>query len=119
MRLRASGAGSSSLDGRPERLLIERDDDPPVQALGAEVARPGAADRTGGGMAFVDLGDGPEGVLNLVADAPKLVEGALVAVEVRSQARRGKGATLKRLGAAAADVGLLTARSWASRSDSR
>ena len=54
--------GVVTLDGRPERLLIARDADEPVQALGARlVARVRAVDRANA-LAFLDLGVGPDGV---------------------------------------------------------
>lgn len=89
--------GVVTRDGRPERLLIERDGDASVQALGAQVAGQIRRVDPTAALAFVDLGEGPDAVINLAADLPPPVEGALVAVEIRSQARRGKGATVRRL----------------------
>lgn len=43
------------------------------------------------GTAFLDLGHGSETLLNLTGDALRLTEGALIAVEITSPARRGKG----------------------------
>jgi hypothetical protein len=89
------GAGETrgvvTLDGRPERLLIVRDGDVPVQALGARVvARIRALDRANA-LAFLDMGAGPDAVLNLTKEAGPLTEGQAVEVEVRSEARRDKG----------------------------
>ena len=54
-----------TLDGRPERLLIARDGDLPSQAVGAQVvARVRKLDRALA-IAFLDLGEGPDAVLNL------------------------------------------------------
>lgn len=85
-----------TLRGRPERLLVERDGEPETAKLGAVVAaRVRRIDRALG-MAFLDLGEGPEAV----APAGKLVEGGSVVVEVTAEARRGKGPGLRLLGPA-------------------
>ena len=88
------------LDGRPERLLIERSDDAAVQRLGARgVARVRRIDR-GLASAFLDLGEGPEAILPLTGEAASLAEGAAVEVEIAAEARRGKGAVARLVGAA-------------------
>ena len=100
--------GVVTLDGRPERLLIGRDGDIACQALGAEaVGRIRKVERQLA-LAFVDLGEGPDGVLNLRPDTARLVEGQAVRVEVRSEARAGKGASLRLLGEAEGPPRLLT-----------
>jgi Ribonuclease G/E len=87
--------GVVTLDGRPERLIIVRDDDLACQALGAEmVGRVRKLERQLA-IAFVDLGEGPDGVLNLRPEMPRLAEGQAVRVEIRSEARAGKGAQLR------------------------
>jgi Ribonuclease E/G family len=97
--------GVVTLDGRPERLLIARDGDPPVQALGARVVgRIRAVDRASA-LAFLDLGDGPDAVLNVTRETGagaggRLAEGQALQVEIRSEARRGKGASVRLIGAA-------------------
>ncbi|MEO8925651.1 MAG: ribonuclease E/G, partial [Caulobacteraceae bacterium] len=92
--------GVVSLDGRPERLLIVRDGDLAVQALGAKViARISRIERAAG-LAFLDLGEGPDGVLNLTPEIGRLTEGAAVEVEIRSEARDDKGASARFLTAA-------------------
>ena len=92
--------GVVTLDGRPERLLLARDDDPACQALGAEViGRVRKLERTLA-LGFVDLGEGPDGVLNLRPEMGRLTEGQAVRVEVRSEARGGKGAALRLIGEA-------------------
>jgi Ribonuclease G/E len=84
-----------TLDGRPERLLIVRDDDPPNQRLGARlVARVAHIDRTMA-SAFLDLGDGPQGLAPL---KPGVSEGAAVEVEIVTEARSGKGPLVQLLG---------------------
>jgi Ribonuclease G/E len=83
---------------QPERLLIARRGDAQVQALGAiAVGRVTAVDRAAE-LAFVDLGEGPPGVVNLTRETGRLVEGAAIEVQVRAEARSGKGANLRWLG---------------------
>lgn len=92
--------GVVTLDGRPERLLIARTDDPPAQALGARsVARVRRIERVLA-SAFLDIGEGPEAILPLTGDAKALAEGATVEIEVIAEARRGKGAVVRVIGAA-------------------
>ena len=79
------------LDGRPERLLIERQGEAPRAELGARlVGRLGPATT---GRAFVDLPMGPAGVLRL-GDAV-LSQGASAEVEVVAEAQGGKGPRLR------------------------
>ncbi len=105
------GAGESrgvvTLDGRPERLLIVRDGDLAAQALGARVvARVRALDRANA-LAFLDLGQGPDAILNLTKDSGRLVEGQAIEVEIRAEARRGKGASARLVGPAEGQPRLL------------
>jgi len=113
--------GVITLDGRPERLLIARDGDPQVQALGARVnARVRRIER-GLGSAFLDLGEGPDALLPLTGHAKGLTEGAAVEIEVAAEARRGKGAVARLLGPGQGAPALLAAgpavadqlRTWA------
>jgi Ribonuclease G/E len=90
--------GVVTLDGRPERLLISRDGDVAGQALGAEVVGRVRKVERQLALAFVDLGGGTDGVLNLRPEMARLVEGQAVRVEVRSEARAGKGASLRLIG---------------------
>jgi Ribonuclease G/E len=90
--------GVVTLDGRPERLLIERDGDRAGQALGARlVARVRRVDKSAG-LAFLDLGGGPDGVLNLTAETGRVAEGSAVEIEIRSEARGDKGAAATFIG---------------------
>jgi len=101
--------GVVTLDGRPERLLIHRDGDLAVQALGARVAgRVTRVDRSSA-IAFLSLGEGPDGVLNLSPEVGPLHEGQTVEVEIRSEARASKGATLRLIGQAEGEPRLLEA----------
>ena len=77
------------LDGRPERLLIAREGEPPAAELGARyVGRVGVR---AGRRVFVQLPHGPDGVASAPEPAP---EGAAVEVEVVAEARDGKGPRL-------------------------
>ena len=87
--------GVVTLDGRPERLLLQRLDDPPEAPAGARyVARLARIDRTLAG-AFVELGDGVQALLALAGPAKGLAEGAVVEVEVVAEARNGKLALVR------------------------
>ena len=86
--------------GRSERLVIERETDLAVQRLGARlVARVHSVDR-GQALAFVDLGEGPDAVLNLGPGVGPIVDGGWAEVEVRAENRREKGARVRWLGEA-------------------
>ena len=86
------------LDGRPERLLIERDGEGPDAPLGARFV--GRVTSLADDRAFVALPDGPDGVMRPPSDAPP-AEGAAVEVEVGAEARADKGPRLTWRAAAA------------------
>jgi Ribonuclease G/E len=101
--------GVVALDGRPERLILARDSDVASQMLGAEViGRVRKVERTLA-LAFIDLGEGPDGVLNLRPDMTRVAEGQAVAVEIRAEARGDKGAQLRLIGEAEGPPRLKTA----------
>ena len=82
--------GVLAVDGRAHRLLIERQDDWPSQRLGAvSVARIRRIEK-GLKLAFLEMADGPDGLLPLSADLAGLVEGAAITVEVTAEARGDK-----------------------------
>lgn len=86
------------LDGEPERLLIEREGDDPATRLGARhVARVRKVEPAFA-SAFVDLG-GVEALMAFKPDA-RPVEGASLEVEIRTEPRAGKLATVRVLGPA-------------------
>ena len=92
--------GVVALDGRPERLLIERDGESASQALGARlVARVRAIERASA-LAFLDLGEGPDGVLNVTKETGSLVVGQAVEIEIRAEGRGEKGPTARLIGPA-------------------
>ena len=95
--------------GGPERLLIVRDGDSAAQALGARlVARIRKVERASA-LAFLDLGSGPDAVLNLRPEMGRLPEGQALEVEIRGEARGDKGANVRLIGPAEGPVRLLAA----------
>jgi Ribonuclease G/E len=99
--------GVVTLDGRPERLIIERDGDVAAQCLGARVIARVRRLEKASGLVFLDVGAEPDAVLNLSTEIGRLTEGQAVEVEIRSEARGGKGATVQYIGLADAPTGLL------------
>jgi Ribonuclease G/E len=101
--------GAVTLSGRPERLMLVREGAPAVQVLGARVAaRVRSVDRALA-IAFLDLGEGPDAILNLAAGVGPVHEGGWVEAEIKSEARGGKGASARWLGPATGPVRLLAA----------
>lgn len=101
--------GVVTLDGRPERLLIQRDGDVPALLLGARnVARVRSLEKAIG-VAFLDLPGGAEALYPLRADETPPVRGATIEVEIRTEARRGKLATVRLIGPAEGEPRLLRA----------
>lgn len=95
-----------TLDGSPERLLIERDG---TSAAGERpgsrsVARVARIERALG-LAFLDLGDG----VSAATTSAGLVEGAFVEIEITTGARSGKAAAAQVLGGAEGPTRLLEA----------
>jgi Ribonuclease G/E len=101
--------GVVTLDGRPERLFVERDGDLPCQALGARLVGRVRGVNRAQNLAFVDIGEGPIAVLNFDPARPRPREGEAVEVEVRAEARGDKGAALRLLDPAQGDPRLLAA----------
>lgn len=99
--------GVVKLAGRPEHLIIVRDDDEPRSQPGARIAGRVRKVEPAFASAFIDLGAGLEGLL----DAPpsrRPVEGQMLEVEVRSAPRPGKLATVRRIGPADGPLRLLS-----------
>ena len=95
------------LDGRPERLLIERDGDDQATRLGARhIARVRKVEPAFA-SAFVDLG-GVEALFSFKPDA-RPVEGQSLEVEIRTEPRLGKLATVRVIGPAQGAPRLLAA----------
>ncbi|WP_397402563.1 ribonuclease E/G [Phenylobacterium sp.] len=90
--------GVLALDGRPERLLIHRDDDDPRLGLGARLIARVANLEPALATAFLDLGGGLEAIMPFKPEA-RPVRGAAIEVEIRSEPRDGKLATTRYLGA--------------------
>lgn len=88
--------GVVALDGRPERLLIERTGEPDRPRLGERWrGRIGAAAPGFRGV-FVELGCGAAALMGAEAGRPPS-EGAAIEVEIVAEARRGKGPLVRRL----------------------
>lgn len=91
--------GVVTLRGRPERLLIARDGEAagpaPGETWAARIRRIDPAL----GMAFLDMGEGPDAVLPAVA-LKGFSQGAAVQVEVGAEARADKGPVVRLLGPA-------------------
>lgn len=85
------------LDGRPERLLIAREDSDPALQVGARLAARVRKVEPAFASAFLDLGEGREALLAFKPDA-RPVEGSMLEVEVRSEPREAKLAAARALG---------------------
>jgi hypothetical protein len=90
--------GVVTLDGRPERLMVRRDDDDPRLLLGARLIARVASLEPALGTAFLDLGGGAEAILAFKPDA-RPVRGQAIEVEIRGEPRRGKLAVARAVGA--------------------
>lgn len=92
--------GVVTLDGRPERLLIERERGDPAIGVGARsVGRVRKVDRALG-TAFLDLAGGGAAVLPLKPDMERITEGQALEVETRSEPRNAKSAVVRLVGPA-------------------
>lgn len=90
--------GVVTLDGRPERLIATWDGDDPLDVEGVRgVARIRKIEKAFA-SAFVQLPGGQDVLLPLRPDMPKLVEGGLVEIEIRTPSRRDKGAVARFIG---------------------
>ena len=84
--------GVVTLDGRPERLFVSWPTDDPLDAEGVRgVARIKSVEKTFA-SAFVALPGGRDVILPIRPDMPKLVEGGLVEIEIKTASRRDKAA---------------------------
>lgn len=96
-----AGAGETrgvvTLDGKPERLILRRDDDDLRLALGARLVARVVTVEPAIGAAFLDLGGGLEAVLPFKPDA-RPVRGASIEVEIRGEARGDKLAVVRESG---------------------
>jgi len=91
--------GVVTLDGRPERLIVRRDDDNLRLRLGARLIARVASLEASLGTAFLDLGGGAEAILPFKPDA-RPVRGQAIEIEIRGEPRRGKLAVARSLGPA-------------------
>ena len=89
--------GVVTLDGRPERLILRRDEEDLRLALGARVLARVASVEPAIATAFLDLGGGLQAMLPFKPDA-RPVRGAAVEVEIRGEPRQGKLAVARAVG---------------------
>lgn len=89
--------GVVTLDGRPERLLIHRDDDDQRLAFGARLVARVANVEPAMATAFLDLGGGLQVVLPFKPDA-RPVRGSACEIEIRGEPRDGKLAVARLIG---------------------
>lgn len=94
------------VDGRPERLIVLRDDEPAELRLGARLRARVRRVEAQIALAFLDLGGGREAMLDFRPDA-RPVEGSTLEVEIRAEPRRGKLAVVRPLGPAEGAPGLI------------
>ncbi len=99
--------GVVTLDGAPERLLIARDGDGLLTQLGARLVGRVRKVEPAFASAFIDLG-GVEALMSFKPDA-RPVEGQAIEVEIRSEPRDGKLATVRLIGPAEGKPRLLAA----------
>jgi len=99
--------GVVTLDGRPEHLILVRDEDDPRLEPGARIAARVRKVEPAFASAFVDLGEGLEGLMDYPPDR-RPVEGQMLEVEVRAAPRPGKLAAVRGVGPAEAPVRLLS-----------
>ena len=76
--------GVDTLEGRPERLLVRRDDDDPRLALGARLVARVVSLEPALATAFLDLGGGAEAILPFRPEA-RPVRGQALSVEIRGE----------------------------------
>ena len=91
--------GVVTLDGRPERLLIRRVGDDARLQLGCRLVARITTVEAAIGSAFLDLGGGLQALLAFKPDN-RPVRGSAIEVDIRSQPRTGKLATVRLIGAA-------------------
>lgn len=94
-----------TLDRQPERLIIDRDGEPPRARLGGLYGARVRRIEAGLGLAFLDLGEDGEAVVPLGRQG--LTEGLAIEAEVIAEARRGKTAVASYGGPTPRPVGLL------------
>jgi hypothetical protein len=92
--------GVVTLDGRPERLLIERDGESWPRVGVRRRARVALVDRALG-LAVLDLGEGQEASLRLKADRAPPVQGQSLDIEITIEPQGGKPAVARVLPAEA------------------
>ncbi len=98
--------GVATVDGKPERLLIERPGAGAARAGAQFNARVRQVDRQSG-LIFLDLNEQEDAVLRAKADQPAPTHGTLLHIEITGEARRGKSAVARYLGKGEGAAGLV------------
>ncbi|MGV3577563.1 hypothetical protein [Brevundimonas sp.] len=98
--------GVVSRGGRFQRLLIQREDEPPQNRLGARVVGRVLEPEGAFKAAFVDIGGDKAGFLPL-GKGEAIRTGDIIEAEVTAEPRETKGPVLKRIGAGEGKPGLL------------
>ncbi|WP_296598723.1 ribonuclease E/G [Phenylobacterium sp.] len=99
--------GVVTLDGKPERLILRRDEDDLSLAMGARLTARVESIEPAIATAFLDLGGGREAILPFKPDA-RPVRGAAIEVEIRAEPRAGKLAVAREIGGGEGAPRLLT-----------
>lgn len=99
--------GVVSLNGEPERLIVERDGDDERLRLGARVAARVSSVETVLSMAFLDLGGGAEAALAF-RPGSQPGRGQMLEVEIRTEPQGGKLALARAIGAGSGAPRVLT-----------
>ena len=100
--------GLVTLEGRPERLLIQREGEDQRLSLGARLIARVSGVEPAMATAFLDLGGDLQAILPFKPDA-KPVRGALLEIEIRGEARDGKLAVARAIGMGEGALRLLSA----------
>ena len=95
-------------DGRYDRLILQRETDPPEHRLGARSIGRVTDAGSAFGAAFVDLGGAGQAGMLRPAKGETLKVGELVEVEVTAEPRETKGPVLRRVGPGEGRARLLT-----------
>jgi hypothetical protein len=101
--------GIVARNGRFERLIIQREDDPPQDRLGARSVGRVVDVEAAFDAAFVDLGSSGRPAFLPHGQGPRLREGDSIEVEVTAEPRERKGPTVRRIGPAEGPPRLLSA----------
>lgn len=98
--------GVVTLNGKPERLILRRDEQDPRLMLGARVVARVESVDPAVATAFLDLGNAAQAILPFKQDA-RPVRGGTLEIEIRAEPRQGKLAVAREIGKGAGPPRLL------------